>query len=176
MEAMVQLTAASGKAARLSGHPTPRQVRNAGRPVNIDTEMRRLLLRLHHALPAMKALLERCQSHWTYEDGIYRFYHGSYKVYALQQSTLEIVAALKHLARDGKLNGDFLRIVREGTGKTFKMSDNARWLVRTRPIVEAYLHALYFLEMGVRYGQKLKSPPQILPSGWAAFLTLYDLR
>jgi hypothetical protein len=50
------------------------------------------------------------------------------------------------------------------------------WLETTRPIVEAFFHARYFLEMAVRYGKKLKMPPAMLPSGWAAFLYLYNLR
>ena len=32
------------------------------------------------------------------------------------------------------------------------------------------------LEMAVRYGTELKAPPRMLPSGWAAFLYLYELR
>ena len=43
-------------------------------------------------------------------------------------------------------------------------------------IVEAFLHARYFLEMAVRYGQELKHPPALLPSGWAALLCLFELR
>ena len=46
----------------------------------------------------------------------------------------------------------------------------------TEQIVEAYLHAHYFLEMAVRYGKTLKEPPIQLPSGWAALLYLYRLR
>jgi hypothetical protein len=30
--------------------------------------------------------------------------------------------------------------------------------------------------MAARYGKKLKAPPRSLPSGWAAFLYLYELR
>jgi hypothetical protein len=66
--------------------------------------------------------------------------------------------------------------VTEGTGRTFELSDNTRWLEVTRPIVEAFFHARYFLEMAVRYGGSLKQPPLVLPSGWAAFLHLYGLR
>jgi hypothetical protein len=42
--------------------------------------------------------------------------------------------------------------------------------------VEAFLHTQYFLEMAVRYGRQLEHPPRHLPSGWAAFLYLYNLR
>lgn len=49
-------------------------------------------------------------------------------------------------------------------------------LVRhTRPILEAFFHARFFLEMAVRYAD-LPGPPTSLPSGWAALLYLYELR
>ena len=67
-------------------------------------------------------------------------------------------------------------IVQDGTGKSFESEHNQRWLEVTRPIVEAFFHARYFLEMAVRYGKALQAPPNALPSGWAAFLYLYDLR
>jgi hypothetical protein len=64
----------------------------------------------------------------------------------------------------------------EGQGKKFKREDNARWLEITRPILEAFFHARYFLEMAVKYGNELEYPPNRLPSGWASFLYLYNLR
>ena len=45
----------------------------------------------------------------------------------------------------------------------------------TRPIVEAFFHARYFVEMAVRYA-RLDEPPSLLPSGYAALLCLYGLR
>ena len=45
-----------------------------------------------------------------------------------------------------------------------------------RRIAEAFFHAHYFLEMLVKYGNELKFPPNMLPSGWAAVLYLYNLR
>ncbi len=135
-----------------------------------------LLEKLRSALPDLKALLEKCSSHWGYEDPVYRFYHHSFKVFHLQATTLEIVTALQALAPGRALNKQFTRIVRGGTGKTFEYKHNAVWLNTTRPIVEAFFHARFFLEMAVRYGEGLESPPNILPSGWAAFLYLYDLR
>jgi hypothetical protein len=55
------------------------------------------------------------------------------------------------------------------------MEDNQNWLAVTRPIVEAFFHARFFLEMAVKYGRELDSACS-LPTGWAAFLHLYDLR
>ena len=111
-----------------------------------------------------------------YEDPVYRFYHQSFKVYWLQECTREIVKHLQALAPHLKLNSWFMNIVDQGTGKEFRPEDNANWLAVTRPILEAYFHARYFLEMACKYGRELKSPPEILPSGWAAVLYLFNLR
>ena len=135
-----------------------------------------LLANLRVALPSLEALLEEYSSHWGFEDRIYRFYHQSFKVYWLQDSTSKIVDALRALAPDRKLDEWFLQIVSEGTGRTFEPQSNERWLEETRPILEAFFHARFFLEMAVRYAKELERPPQALPSGWAALLTLYGLR
>lgn len=168
-------------------------------PETEQDEILELLKNLRRALPALTKLLEEVKDHWCYEDGIYRFYHQSFKVFHLQQKTLEIVEALKKLtprpaasrtrekfwsyrAREKTagatpLHPWFMKIVGEGTGKVFDVSHNENWLAVARPIVEAFLHAKYFLEMAVKYGGRFRSrTPKLLPSGWAAFLYLYDLR
>lgn len=136
----------------------------------------KLLGNLRAALPALEKLLEEASSHWGYEDPVYRFYHQSFKVYRLQEKTLEIVAQLRALAPELPLNEWFQKIVDEGTGKEFAPEHNERWLEVTRPILEAFFHARYFLEMAVRYGRELAVPPRMLPSGWAALLYLFNLR
>ena len=149
-------------------------------PPSDDVDDRQDVLQLYTnlraSLPELEKLLRDCQSHWGYEDGIYRFYHHSFKVYSLQEMTSATVAALQSLAPERTLNESFMAIVRDGTGKTFEREPNGRWLAVTRPIVEAFFHAHYFLEMAVRYGKQLQHPPRQLPSGWAAFLYLYNLR
>jgi hypothetical protein len=139
-------------------------------------EVLALLESLRRSLPELESLLAGSSDHWGYEDPVYRFYHQSFKVYGLQAKTLKIVEKLGSLAPGRRLNEWFMALVREGTGKTFTMEDNRRWLEVTRPILEAFFHARYFLEMAVRYGKALESPPRFLPSGWAAFLYLYGLR
>jgi hypothetical protein len=37
-------------------------------------------------------------------------------------------------------------------------------------------HTRYFIQMTARYGKKLESAPECLPSGWAAVLHLFELR
>jgi hypothetical protein len=144
--------------------------------VDARPEVSRLFSNLKHSLPALKKLLDESTSHWGYEDPIYRLYHQSVKVYGLQDRTMSIVAALQALAPERRLNPWFTQIVSEGTGRQFEAEDNRYWLEITRPMVEAFFHARFFLEMAVRYGKSLEQPPQLLPSGWAAFLYLFELR
>lgn len=144
--------------------PDPRLDRNA-----------KLLASIKSALPQLKELLDQMNGEWRYEDCVYRFYHQSFKVYGLQGHTTTIVSALSALAA-GPLNEDFMLIVNEGTGKVFEHSHNSDWLRHTRPIVEAFFHAHYFLTMVVKYGTELEEAPSMLPSGWAAVLYLYGQR
>ena len=134
-----------------------------------------LLLSLRRDRPELEKLLAECSNHWAYEDPVYRFYHQSFKVYGLQGSTQSIVQRLQALAPDRPLNPWFVQIVQAGTGKGFKHEDNERWIEATRPILEAFFHARFFLEMAVRYAD-LQEPPQVLPSGYAALLYLFGLR
>lgn len=113
-----------------------------------------------------------------YEDGIYRLYHHSFKVYELQALTVRAAGIFERIAksRNCELNVWFKQIIDAGTGKTWEPDHNVQWLLQTRPIVEAFLHAKYFLDMMIKYGHELDSPPSILPFGWAAILELYNQR
>jgi hypothetical protein len=142
----------------------------------LEKETGKLLSAAKHKLPELKALLASVSDHWGYEDPIYRFYHQSFKVYSLQTTTLKIVSELQALAPHLKLNSYFLKIVAEGTGKTFDMSHNADWLKHTRPIVEAFFHAHHMLSMVCKYAEELAESPSLLPSGWATVLYLFNLR
>lgn len=137
-----------------------------------------LLANIKEKLPELERLLQEMDSHWEYEDPIYRFYHHSFKVYWLQDKTRKIVDALKDVAPKGKLFcSEFEEIIRAGAiGKHFEPEHNMNWTMHTRPFVEAFFHAKFFLEMVVKYGRELEEPPQRLPSGWAAVLCLYELR
>lgn len=140
-------------------------------------EVRLLFENLRSALPQLKAIKARCDDEWGAEDGVYRFYHQSLKVFdGLQPLTEAIVEALSKLMPERQMNAWFLSIVAEGTGKRFTMADNDRWPEVTQPIVEAFFHARYFLDMACKYGERLDAPPSLLPSGWASLLYLYNLR
>ena len=123
-------------------------------------------------------LLEEMNSHWAYEDPIYRFYHQSFKVYALPRETKRIVDALQRIAPQGTTFCSMFQEIYEAGAreKQFELEHNLQWTIHTRPFLEAFFHAKFFLEMAVKYGKELSDAPTILPSGWAALLCLYDLR
>jgi predicted transcriptional regulator len=134
----------------------------------------RLLDSIKAKLTELEELLVQFQD--LYEDGIYRFYHHSFKVYQLQDLTSSAVKLFKSIATDGRLCDWFEQILAAGTGATWEIDHNQQWLQHTRPIVEAFLHAKYFLEMMIKFGYEIESAPTSLPSGWAAILELYNQR
>jgi hypothetical protein len=137
-----------------------------------------LLANIKSHLPELVTLLNEMNSHWCYEDPIYRFYYQSFKVYGLQDETKKIVEALKSLAPQGTtFCKEFMEIYQSGaSGKKFELEHNQNWTAHTRVFVEAFFHARFFLEMAVKYGKELEQAPSLLPSGWAALLCLYKLR
>ena len=137
-----------------------------------------LLTNIRARWSELAGLLEEINSHWVYEDLVYRFYHQSFKVYALQSETRRIVAALQSVApKATTFSPMFEEIYQAGaSGKQFEMEHNQQWTLHTRIFLEAFFHAKYFLEMAVKYGKELRAAPTMLPSGWAALLCLYNLR
>ena len=136
----------------------------------------KLLAAIKDALPRLEKLWEQANSHWGYEDPVYRFYHQSMKVLLLQNQTAGIAEALQDLAPHLPLTPWFRQIVDDGAAERFSPESNERWLEPPRPILEAFFHARYFLEMVCKYGKQLETPPDSLPSGWAAVLEMYALR
>ena len=91
-------------------------------PRQVPEEEIKLLSNIQDSMPALQRLLEEYSDHWGYEDPIYRFYHQSFKVYGLQNSTQKIVEVLQALALDLPLNEWFMEIVRDGTGRSSRKS------------------------------------------------------
>src|SRR3954452_8827624 len=86
-----------------------------------------LLKNIKRDLAALTRLSEEAESHWGSEDLVYRFYHQSFKVFAIQSLTTTIVAALQALSPEAALDERFTAIISEGTGKQFSYEMNARW-------------------------------------------------
>lgn len=137
-----------------------------------------------HLLDAIKAHLPRLEElqkdmEQQLEAGIYRYYHASFKIYGYQEYTRRAVAIFEDIGRGiGRpLNELFTVVMREGTHQVFEARHNQDWSRFTRPIVEALLHARYFVDMMVKYGHELADVPNpVLPYGWAAILELSGQR
>ena len=93
-----------------------------------------MLSNIKQQLPKLEELLAEVESHWGIEDGFYRFYHQSFKVYQVQQTTEKICKTLQNLLPNRPMNEWFCKIIAEGTGQKFEMSHNQDWLHHTRPI------------------------------------------
>lgn len=142
-----------------------------------DRQDAELLANIKDHLPRLEETLRSCRSDWVGEDLVYRFWHQSLKVYGLQEHTERIVDDLVALAPEGcALHVWFREIVSRGTGRRFELTHNDDWTGNALPIVDAFFHARFMLEMAVRYGQELETTPNLLPSGWAALLSLYGIR
>ena len=140
-------------------------------------EAQALLNALKRNQDALSQLLAECDddSHDA-EDCIYRFYHGSRKVYWIQELTEQIATRLQQQMPDHPLNPVFAEILQQGTGLEPECGQPKRRAEATRHMLEAYYHAHYVLKMAVKYGRELEYPLCIMPSGWAALLYLYNLR
>lgn len=143
----------------------------------------KLLKNIKQQLPKLENLLDEVSDHWVYEDMIYRYYHQSFKVFAVQETTRKIYNALESISpHEPKKIPDkwFNNLIRRGApGIEFKLEHNRKWKKTCRPMIEAFFHAKYFLEMAVKYGKKYSEPPLFpkrMHSGWAALLELYNIR
>lgn len=145
----------------------------------------KLLGLIKSKLPQLEALWEEhVRDDQAEEDAVYRYYHGSLKVYWIQQRTNAIVALFEELAnelarelsRAVHLNQRFISIVANGTGKEFELSHNSAWNMHALPQLQAFWHTKFMLEMMIKYGKTLETAPQVLPFGWASVLYLYNLR
>jgi len=139
-------------------------------------QMDQLLSNIKLRLPELTALFTEMSGHWQYEDPIYRFYHESFKVYHIQTYTKQTYDILRSIApTETSLHEMFENIITAGTGLKFEPSHNTAWYRHTRPLLEAFFHARFFLEMAIKYGKELDTAPTMCPSGWAALLSLYNL-
>lgn len=132
-------------------------------------------------LPELEKYLERLmRKEGFYEGKIYRFYHFSFKVYYLQDVIEEIVILLQKINpnADKKLCEFFQEIIDDARKiGGWKHEHNQEWTKHTRPIVEAFFHAKYMLEMLVSCGKEYtECPTQMIDQKWASVLELYNLR
>src|ERR1700736_5088348 len=103
------------------------------------------------------------------EDGVYRFYHGSNKVFYLQEPVKAAFALIKEIGGESDPpHFEYARIVEAGTTHPFSATTNENWEAETKPILEALWHTKYFVNMMVKYGKKLETVEMALQPGMAA--------
>ncbi|MBI2948377.1 MAG: HEAT repeat domain-containing protein [Verrucomicrobia bacterium] len=54
-----------------------------------------LLERVKQSVGELEKMWQEMNDHWTYEDPFYRFYHGSYKTYTVQDTTVRALSSLR---------------------------------------------------------------------------------
>jgi hypothetical protein len=137
-----------------------------------------LLKNIKAKLPEFEKLLEEINGEWEYCDLIYRYYHGSFKVYYIQNYTIKIVNLLKSVApeRIKDFNEQFEEIFKDGTNIKFSYKHNKNWNKYTLPQLQAFFHAKYFLEMAIKCGKEMKSDESCMRSSYAGLLYFYNMR
>lgn len=123
--------------------------------------------------------LSRCDG--LIEDGVYRFYHQSFKVATLYEAAQNALDILRRLSPAGtQLNPWFVAIAEEAQAAWTSPPDlaarNRNWPAAARPVVELAFHCDYFLRQLARTETQEYASLQVLPSGVAAVLELYGLR
>jgi hypothetical protein len=142
-----------------------------------EARLNDLLLRIKARLPQLKELRAQIEDKSGEEDRVYRFYHQSYKVFYVQELILAGFRLIEEIGDEiDPPHPWYSQIVQEGTGLEFEASMNDDWLKATRPILEAFWHTKYFVQMMIKYAKELDTAPQQMPSGWAAILWLFELR
>lgn len=142
------------------------------------TKANELISNIRSRHDELSSLLENVSDKWGYDDSIYRFYSQSFKVYKVQAMTQQIVEMLRSLAPEGTtFNSFFVEIIQTGaSGKKFDSTQNEQWTQHTRPIVEAFFHARYFLEAAVKNVKYMDATSMTQPPGrMAALFALFNL-
>jgi hypothetical protein len=114
----------------------------------------------------------------TATDQKLRRSHGSYKVFYLQDAVKEAFALIEEIGGESDPpHFEYTRIVEAGTAHNFQGErTNTNWDAETKPILEAFWHNKYFINMMVKYATELETVEMPLDYGMAAVLYLYELR
>ena len=150
-------------------------------PSQQDPRYRELDARRHEYAAEIHRLADLWNKAEIIEDGVYRFYHRSFKVANLLAMANEVYALLRGLCPAGcRLNPWFVEIAEDAERKWTTASDlktrNAHWTRHARAVVEFAFHCNYFLGRLVQYESLEFASLRLLPSGVAAILELYGIR
>jgi hypothetical protein len=147
-----------------------------GPPGNHQERVDALFVRIKARLSDLEAMAEKLEA--VEENGVYRFYHGSFKVFNMQEPIKEAFKLIEEIGGvDDPPHLEYALLVKAGTENDFAGDrTNANWDAETKPILEAFWHTKYFIKMMVKYGKKLEKVEPPLDYGMAAVLYLFELR
>jgi hypothetical protein len=118
---------------------------------------------LKHASLTWEAMAEEVE-----ENGVYRFYHGSFKVFNMQGPIKEAFKLIDEIGgEDDPPHFDYALLVKAGTENDFAGDrTNANWDAETKPILEAFWHTKYFINMMVKYGKSWRKLSRRSITAW----------
>jgi hypothetical protein len=165
----------------LSNIPLPESQKELLDQLNKESEAKHIKsIQLLENTKSNRDELEKLLLHFKSEepDLVYRFYHQSFKVFYMVPLIERADELFRQLAPDGvEINKWYSLIAKGGVGRKFDSeTTNDNWLGEVPPMLMAFWNAKYFLEQMLVAADELDEAPQVLPSGWAAVLYLYDLR
>jgi hypothetical protein len=118
-------------------HKTMALIRAGTQLERIDALLRRIKARMAD----IDAWLAESADEWCEEDGVYRFYHQSMKVFYLQDLTRKGFTLISEIGGEQDPPHEwYCQVVKEGTAGDFNEKTNDEWLQQTRPILEAFWH------------------------------------
>jgi hypothetical protein len=98
-----------------------------------------LVARIKIKLPQLEELLAQIEDRSGEEDGGYRFYHLSFKVFDLQKLTLEGLKLIEEIGGEtDPPHPWYCQIVKEVTEYEFELSINDHWLSIRAPSVRSF--------------------------------------
>jgi hypothetical protein len=115
-----------------------------------------LFLRIKSRLPELEETARDLEE--AEEDGVYRLYHGSNKVFFLQSPVRAAFSLIKEIGGENDPpNFEYAQILEAGTAHQFSETTNANWESETTPVLEAFWHTKYFIQMMVKYAKELET-------------------
>jgi hypothetical protein len=146
-----------------------------------DPRHRELDAKRHEHAAEIRRLADLWNKTAIIEDGVYRFYHQSFKVANLLAVANDVYALLGDLCPAGcQLNPWFVEIAEDAehawTSAPDLQTRNTHWSRHARPVAEFAFHCDYFLDQLVQYETVEFASLRQLPFGVAAVLELYGIR
>lgn len=139
-----------------------------------------LLYRLKENLPSLKRVQDEMNEDGGIVESFYRFYYQSFKVQHAKNHILRMREVLRTAGLggpDSKMTEWFEKILDDGLEYSFQDHHNSNWLLYTRDVVEAMLHAKMALDNVVHCAENIEEAPKtFIDFRWASVLCLYDLR